>query len=244
MAAASACTRELSAGALRIAAQRTVPGSRAGTRGTKRCRATSSSASLLAWLQTDHDAGRWRCSVTPRAARAGMASSTGSAAPSTRARRRHEPARPLRRPGGILRLPMTRTDPDLERRIAACLAARKDVVLGYLFGSHAEGRAHRDSDVDVAVLVDRAQRPTERDRFDLRVELTSELIAALHCNDVDLVVLDDAPPLFARRVALEGRLVHCQDPGAEHAFRRDVQLRAADVAPFLERARRRRLESL
>lgn len=139
---------------------------------------------------------------------------------------------------------MTGRDHNLERQIAACLARRPEAALGYLFGSHAEGRAHRESDVDVAVLTDRARCPTARQRFDLRVELTSELIAATHCNEIDLVMLDDAPPLFARRIALEGRLLHCTDPEIEHAFRRDVQLRAADLAPFLERARQRAMAML
>jgi hypothetical protein len=34
------------------------------------------------------------------------------------------------------------------------------------------------------------------------------------------------------------------EPAAEHAFRRDVQLRAADLEPFLRRARARKLEVL
>jgi hypothetical protein len=135
---------------------------------------------------------------------------------------------------------------DLRRRLRAHLAsgAHPGVLAVYLFGSRAEGREHRDSDVDVGVLVDRAVYPTREDRFELRVQLTSELIAALHRNEVDLVMLDDAPPLLARKVVLDGELLACRDAEAEHAFRRDVQLRAADLAPFLERMRRIKLEAL
>jgi hypothetical protein len=43
---------------------------------------------------------------------------------------------------------------------------------------------------------------------------------------------------------LDGQLLSCADPAAEHAFRRDVQIRAADLAPFLERMRRIKLASL
>ena len=118
------------------------------------------------------------------------------------------------------------------------------VQAAWLFGSHAEGRSHRDSDVDVAVLLERGCCPDARARFDARVAMTADLIAVLHNNEVDLVVLNDAPPLFARRIVRDGRLVHCSDAEAEHAFRRDVQLRAADLAPFLERMRRIKLEAL
>jgi predicted nucleotidyltransferase len=46
---------------------------------------------------------------------------------------------------------------EIEDRIRACLPTRREVVAAYLFGSHASGRAHRESDVDVGVLLDRAQ---------------------------------------------------------------------------------------
>jgi predicted nucleotidyltransferase len=135
---------------------------------------------------------------------------------------------------------------ELLRRLDSFFASGRPpgVVAAYLFGSRAEGRGHRESDVDVGVLLDRSVYPSAEDRFDLRVRLTSDLIGALHENDVDLVVLNDAPPLFARRIVLDGRLIHCADPAAEHAFRRDVQIRAADLAPFLERMRRIKLASL
>jgi predicted nucleotidyltransferase len=133
---------------------------------------------------------------------------------------------------------------DLHQRLAGFFATRPEVVVAYLYGSHAEGRAHRESDVDVAVLLDRARCPTADDRFRARLEIGAELIAVLHCNEVDLVVLNDAPPLFARHVVCSGAIVRCADPEAEHAYRRDVQLRAADLAPFIERGRRRLAERL
>ena len=116
------------------------------------------------------------------------------------------------------------------------------VTLAYLFGSEAQGRAHDESDVDVGVLLDRELLPDARERYDYRVRLTSELIAVLHRNEVDVVVLNDAPPLLGRRIVTEGRRLFSRDRLAEHDFVRDIQLRAADVAPFVERSRRRLLD--
>ena len=118
------------------------------------------------------------------------------------------------------------------------------VASAWLFGSHGESRAHSESDVDVGVLLDRRLAPTARERFDLRVRLTSDLIHALRNNDVDLLVLNDAPPLLARRIIRTGIEVFCRDPGLARDFRRDVQIRAADLAPFLERYRRMTLDAL
>lgn len=114
----------------------------------------------------------------------------------------------------------------------------------YLFGSHAEGRAHRESDVDVGVLLDRRVLPGARDRFEAGLRLSSRLQSALATRDVDLVVLNDAPPGLGRHVVSRGRRVACFDALADHAFVRDVQLRAADLEPFLRRARRLKLEAL
>jgi uncharacterized protein len=118
------------------------------------------------------------------------------------------------------------------------------VAGAWLFGSHAAGRAHRESDIDVAVLLDRAALPGRSQRAGLRVRLISDLIGTLQCNDVDVVVLNDVPPLFARSILRTGRLLHAADPPAVRDFSRDTQLRAADVEPFVRRGRQRLLEAL
>lgn len=114
----------------------------------------------------------------------------------------------------------------------------------YLFGSHGEGRAHRESDVDVAVLLDPAVHADAEARFQERVRLSAWLVAELGTNLVDVVILNELPPTFARRIVTTGVRVYCRAPEADHAFVRDVQLRAADLEPFLRRLRRLKLDAL
>ena len=128
--------------------------------------------------------------------------------------------------------------------LASYFAGKPGVQAAWLFGSHSEGRSHRESDLDVAVLLEHECCPDARARFEARVAMAADIIALLHRNEVDLVALNDAPPLFARRIVLNGRLVHRSDTEAEHAFRRDVQLRAADIGPFLDRMRRVKMAAL
>lgn len=59
-----------------------------------------------------------------------------------------------------------------------------------------------------------------------------------------MVVLNDASPELGRAVVTRGVRVYCADPEAEHAFVRDVQLRAADLVPWLERMRRIKAQAL
>ena len=118
------------------------------------------------------------------------------------------------------------------------------VLSAYLFGSHAEERSHRESDVDVGVLLDRAVYPTKDERWEHRLRLGSELMDVTGNNLVDLVTLNDAPPELGRAIVTRGIRVFCVDAEADHAFVRDVQLRAADLVPWLERMRRIKLQAL
>jgi predicted nucleotidyltransferase len=134
----------------------------------------------------------------------------------------------------------------MERRLALAVASLDpvDVVSAYLFGSHAEGRAHKDSDVDMGVLLRHATYPDAEARFEARLRLTSILGAALGSDAVDVVILNDAPPLLGRRIVTAGRRIICRDEDADHAFVRDVQLRAADLEPFLRRMAKRKLAAI
>jgi predicted nucleotidyltransferase len=117
------------------------------------------------------------------------------------------------------------------------------VVSAYLFGSVAEERSHRESDVDLGVLLAWASHRTKADRFDAGIRLAGRLQSALG-RAVDLVVLNDAPALLARHVVTRGLRVACRDARADHAFVRDAQLRAADLEPWLRRMRELKLRSL
>jgi predicted nucleotidyltransferase len=114
----------------------------------------------------------------------------------------------------------------------------------YLFGSYAGDRAHRESDVDLGILLDRRIHPTQEARFDERVRLSAWAIGALHVRSVDVVVLNDAPPLLGRHIVTSGVRVFCLDGDRDRDFVRDVQLRAADLEPFLRRTRRIKLDAL
>jgi uncharacterized protein len=135
---------------------------------------------------------------------------------------------------------------EFERRTeeARASGALEGVVSLLVFGSHARGGAHRESDLDLAVLLDRSRFPSSRDRLAARITLAAELIRITGRNDVDLVVLNDAPPGLGRAILEEGRLLWTTDEEAHFAFALDVRLRAADLDPFLRRMQRLKLEAL
>ena len=132
--------------------------------------------------------------------------------------------------------------------LASALARFGDEITGivslYLFGSRAGGRAHRESDTDVALLLDRALYPDRQRRFDARIRLTTRLMEALRSADIDVVILNDAPPPLARAIVTRGMRAFCRDTEADHEFVRTTLLRAADLEPFVRRLRRIKLAAI
>ena len=108
-------------------------------------------------------------------------------------------------------------------------AAPEGILSLYLYSGGANGGTSRDSDLDVAILVDPAAYPDRRSRSQLRLRLASELIHALRDNHVDLLVLNDSPPGLGKKIVTGWPRIFCSDPEADHAFVRDVQLKAADM---------------
>jgi predicted nucleotidyltransferase len=75
---------------------------------------------------------------------------------------------------------------------------RPGVLAAFLFGSQARGTAGLLSDIDVAVL--HTEEITPRQRLDLRLDLASRAGAALGTGEIDVVLLNGAPPLLRDRV--------------------------------------------
>jgi predicted nucleotidyltransferase len=116
-------------------------------------------------------------------------------------------------------------DTSLESRLAR-IFMDQPVVCAYLFGSQAKRTAGPLSDVDIAIYFDEAVAREEY--FELRLEVLGELIDSLRTDDVDLIVLNDAPPLLAHRVLKEGQLLFSADE------RRRVELEVRTVLGYLD----------
>lgn len=127
-----------------------------------------------------------------------------------------------------------------EQALATVFAAQPDVVVAYLFGSHARGTAHRHSDVDVAVLL--AREADADAAFGLRLQLLADLSAILRTPDVDVIVLNDAPLALSMRVVREGRRLFVRDENARVQYEAQVVVRYIDFKPLLERHERAILE--
>lgn len=110
----------------------------------------------------------------------------------------------------------------------------------WLFGSWAPGRPRWDGLLALGLLLDPACHPSREERTAARTTFESELAELIDEPLLDLVILNDAPPLTARRILAEGRRLVSPPAELEQALVRDVNLRAADMETFLKRFRRAR----
>lgn len=119
----------------------------------------------------------------------------------------------------------------LGERLADALRLRPEVLEAYLFGSQARGDSQAHSDIDVAVYIDleRAGDPP----FGYAAELTSHLMKALGRNDVDVVVVNEAPPLLYGRVLRDGIRLFARDLRATTVREGQAVSRYCDYLPHL-----------
>ena len=104
-----------------------------------------------------------------------------------------------------------------EKRVVEFLSKQEHVKLAYLFGSVANGKEGKLSDVDIAVFLDESLSKPER--FSLQLKLISELTGILKTDRIDLIVMNNAPislnyeiikanhPLLVRD---EGQKIDCE----------------------------------
>jgi predicted nucleotidyltransferase len=130
-----------------------------------------------------------------------------------------------------------------ESAAAEVASAIAGITSIYLFGSFAEHREHAESDIDFGVLVDRAVYRDDRACFDCRLLLITRLGNALH-READVVMLNDAPPLLARKIVTRGRRIFCADPVADDHFVRRIIDLADDIEPWMQEMWAIKLEAL
>lgn len=115
----------------------------------------------------------------------------------------------------------------VKQRAKALLRNHPEVRFAFLFGSSVRGRTTPLSDLDLAVYVGDVS-PSR----DIRSELASELIGALKRNDVDLVLLNDTPPLLRHRILTQGECFLVRDPLEEQRFFVRTLQEYFDTAPL------------
>lgn len=105
---------------------------------------------------------------------------------------------------------------DVEHRLAtlgAVLDGQVVVRFAYVFGGAARGKLRPLSDVDVAVYLDETADPVQA-----RLDLIGVVTKHLGTDEVDLVVLNQAPTALLGRIVQSRRVIVDKDPFLRHRF--------------------------
>ena len=105
-------------------------------------------------------------------------------------------------------------------KLKRLLEPDSEIIFAYLFGSQARRQTHTFSDIDVAIYL---KNPIS-DEY-LRI---FKKLAESFDEDIDLVILNNAPPLLRHRVIYEGILLFCKDSELHYKFVSSTLIEALD----------------
>lgn len=106
-----------------------------------------------------------------------------------------------------------------------------NVLCAYLFGSVAAGVDEPLSDLDIAVLL---KPGADFERSGIKIE--ASLCRCLPGSEVDLVVLNEAPPSLSYRILRDGIVIYIMDEKTKENFEVRTIMRYLDFRPVSQAA--------
>jgi uncharacterized protein len=87
------------------------------------------------------------------------------------------------------------------------------IIFAYIFGGLATGNLRPLSDIDIAVYLDSCA-----DKAEAKLEIIGNLSDTLKTDEIDLVILNDAPISLVGRILKKKRLIADKQPFLRHSF--------------------------
>jgi len=116
---------------------------------------------------------------------------------------------------------------DEETKLVQFLNKQEYVKLAYLYGSAAKGNRGKLSDVDLAVFLDESLN--KKERFSRQLDLISDLTGILKTDNVDLVIMNDAP------LSLKYEIIKANNPLLVRNNSEKIGLEHAILSEYLDR---------
>lgn len=131
---------------------------------------------------------------------------------------------------------------EIEEKVSQYCNNTPGVIAAYIFGSFAEEKANRFSDIDIAVLLGNELK--ESSYTDLRLNLMADLASALE-KETDVVILNQAPPFLKYQIFKYGKIIFERDIRKSRSFKAKSILEYFAFKPikdFIEGAEIKRLK--
>ncbi|MHA1300337.1 MAG: type VII toxin-antitoxin system MntA family adenylyltransferase antitoxin [Candidatus Helarchaeota archaeon] len=107
----------------------------------------------------------------------------------------------------------------------------KDVLLGYIFGSYAKNTQNKLSDIDFAIFLKKNKKDY---LINKRMEYIGKLIEIFKINEVDLVILNNAPIFLQYVIIKTGNLIFSRDEKTRVKYETRVIRDYLDIKPLFD----------
>ncbi len=115
---------------------------------------------------------------------------------------------------------------------------KKPIELVFLFGSQIQGKLIKFSDYDVAILINATYYQKNLNNFKIlfkfKLDLLEELFNFFHSEDVDLVLLNEAPPPLKYKIIQRGQIIYYTNINIYYRFKAKVVLEFLDFSSVIE----------
>ena len=116
----------------------------------------------------------------------------------------------------------------LIEKLNAYFKSNSEIIAVYLFGSHAKGKEHRSSDVDIGLLFDTSDPALVKKKVDTVMMDLSRILR----KDVHPVILNLAGEELLRQVFLKGKCILVRNPRKLARYKMTTFSRIADFAYY------------
>jgi len=121
-------------------------------------------------------------------------------------------------------------------KIKKIFSQENNILLAYIFGSQLQRKTGPLSDYDFAVFL--SQKPA----FSFKYELKNKLANALNIEQIDLVILNDAPIELKYKVITTGKVIFQKNSIVKTEFEADTLSQYFDYLPVLRAQKKDILE--
>ena len=126
---------------------------------------------------------------------------------------------------------------DIIKKCKDILMKYEDVVFSCIFGSYAQNRIRENSDIDIAIYL------KENIDIDTYLEIKMNLSEVLK-REVDLVILNNAPPLLKYEIYKNNILLFSRDKTLESKYKVKTLFEYSDIKRYLNLSYDKTIERL
>lgn len=113
----------------------------------------------------------------------------------------------------------------------------ENITFAYIFGSYAQGKIRVDSDIDIAIYLEK--------KIDIETYLEIKMYLSETCKrEIDLIILNDATPLLKYEVYKKGILLFTRDRAIETSYKVKILFEYNDIKRYLDLSYDRTIDRL